>query len=100
MAQIGGEAVDDLGAPAVRLMALADRPADLPIQADQFPIDRQRGPDLRGADAFLQVAEQLLVALGDKRALTPRTLPRTILSHRLAPSSRPPSVVSLSSSSL
>ena len=50
--QIGGELFNHRLAPALGLLPLHDQPADIPVQADQFPVDRFEGFILGGADGF------------------------------------------------
>jgi hypothetical protein len=36
----------------------------LPVECDQLPIDGERGAELSGADALVEPAQKLLVAVG------------------------------------
>ena len=56
LAEIGGEAVDDLGAPSGFLLALKDDFSGMPVGFDDDGIGREHGPDARA----LQVAFDLL----------------------------------------
>ena len=40
-AEIGGETVDDLGAPSLSVLALEDLVPDLPVELDQLAVDRE-----------------------------------------------------------
>jgi len=62
-AEIGGEPVDDLRAPAGGGLAVEDLPANLPVQAREFPVEAQRCPEPRPPDRLLQLREQDGVAL-------------------------------------
>jgi hypothetical protein len=44
--------------PTFVLLPLGDGSTDVPIQADQFRIDCERGPNLGGADAMLDIREK------------------------------------------
>ena len=59
------QAVNGPASPTLRLLATHNCPADIPIELDQFPIDRQRRFDLGGADAGLDVGEHGGVVGGD-----------------------------------
>lgn len=50
-AQVGGEPVDHLGAPALGGLALQDVAPDLPVEEHQFAVDSQRGALLGRVDA-------------------------------------------------
>jgi hypothetical protein len=41
--EVGGETVDDLGAPTLVLLAREDLPADTPVELDQLLVDGKRG---------------------------------------------------------
>ena len=56
-AQVGGEPVDHLGAPAVRCLAFANVVADLPIEADQLAVHGEGGAQPRLANPGFQVGE-------------------------------------------
>jgi hypothetical protein len=60
--KVGGEAVDDFGAPAFRLRAGKDVAADFPIMQDEFGIGRERGLELGGADPFFDAGDQAVVS--------------------------------------
>ena len=61
--QIGGELFHHHLASALGLLPLHDQPADVPVQADQFLVDRFEGFILGGADALLDLGEQARVLL-------------------------------------
>ena len=60
--QIGTEPVDDMRAPTFPLLPCEDVAADGPVEQNKFCVDRERGLDLRGADAGLQIVEPRGVA--------------------------------------
>ena len=63
-AQVGGQAVDHLGAPAVRGLAVADVAADLPIEADQLAVHGEGGAQPSLANPGFEVGEPGGVAGG------------------------------------
>ena len=60
--KIVGEAVDDLRSPTLASLPDEDVAADRPVEQNQFPVDRERRPDLCAADAGLELLEKLRVA--------------------------------------
>jgi hypothetical protein len=62
-AQVMRQPVDHLGTPTLLGLSCKNVATDLPIQPDQFPINRQRRTLLRTVDAPLQVAQPVSVAL-------------------------------------
>ena len=61
------------GAPALTLLLLGDDSADVPIEADQFGIGGERGPNLGGADALLDIREKRRIVrrhIGPVHAIT------------------------------
>ena len=54
--QVGGQAVDDLGPQPSSLLPAEDVAADLPVQQDEFAVDREGGPDLRRLNPALDRA--------------------------------------------
>lgn len=63
--QVPGELVDDLRAPPLLGLPREDALPDVPVQQHQFPVDGQRRPRLRAADAAFQVPEQRRVIVGE-----------------------------------
>jgi len=63
-AQVGGEPVDDPGAPALRVLTLQHGVAQAPVQGEQFSVDGPLGAPTGGRDGALEVLEQLAVAVG------------------------------------
>jgi hypothetical protein len=57
LAQVMGQALDDLTAPSLLGLAVEDVPAYLPVEPEQFGIDRQRGTLLGGVDATFEVGQ-------------------------------------------
>lgn len=57
-----GQAFDNLRAPPMLLLSGQDVPADLPVQAQHFGVDRQRRALLRTVDPSLELDEPLAVA--------------------------------------
>ena len=56
--QIGGELFHHRLAPTLNILPLHDHPADIPVQADQFLVDRLEGFVLGGADALFYLAQK------------------------------------------
>lgn len=77
--EVAGELVDDLGSPAPLLLPQQDVPADAPVEQDELAVDGERGLDARGADAPLELLEELAVAVWRRGevAAHPSSLPRT-----------------------
>jgi len=63
-AQVGGEPVDDPGAPALGVLTLQHGVAQGPVQREQFRVDGPLGAPAGGCDGALEVLEQLAVAVG------------------------------------
>src|SRR5271166_5289084 len=59
-----GQALDDAAAPALAFLALDDALAGVPVQFDQLAVGRDGRLDLGGADAFLEVFEESVIARG------------------------------------
>ena len=59
LAQVGGEPVDDLGAPAGALLALEDHPADVPVEQHHRRVRRHDDAQPLLLDALLDLAERL-----------------------------------------
>src|SRR5205809_2547548 len=51
--------------PPVRLLAIDDQPAEVPVELDQFPVHGEGHLQLRRADARLHLLERLRVARRD-----------------------------------
>ena len=64
--EVRRQAVDHFGAPAFPFLPVEDIAADLPVQQDQFPVDRQRCMELRSLNPALQVGQKLCVAVGSE----------------------------------
>jgi hypothetical protein len=58
-----GQALDDLTAPPLLGLVVEDAPADLPVEPEQFGVDRQRGALLGGVDATFEVGQPAGVPL-------------------------------------
>ena len=56
-AQVTGKAVDDFGSPALLSLAGEDVVAELPVESDEFAIDRERGAWLCLMNAGLEVRQ-------------------------------------------
>lgn len=56
--EVARETVDHLRIPAVRILPGEDLAPNLPIEAQKFTSDRERGPDLRIADPRLEVLQK------------------------------------------
>ena len=69
--KVGRQAVDDLGAPAFAILPLDDFPADVPVEANQFPAGGHCRPDLGSPDAIFQVFQQFGVARRQMPNATP-----------------------------
>jgi hypothetical protein len=64
LAQVMGQAFDDFAAPSLVGLAVEDVPADLPVEPEQFGVDRQRGTLPGGVDAVLEASQPVRVPLG------------------------------------
>ena len=64
LAEIRGEALDDLGSPAFAGLALEDVLTDGMIERDEFLIDRKRGPLAGGGDPGFEAFQPVAVAGG------------------------------------
>ena len=64
LAQVSGEPIDDLGAPALLFLAVQDVPPDRPIGHDQLGADPRGGPLAAGGDPAGDRVEQLGVPPG------------------------------------
>jgi hypothetical protein len=65
--QVPGQAVDDGVAPTLGLLAQDDALADVPVQPEEFAVDRDSRPELGGVDALLEVAQEGVITLGKRR---------------------------------
>lgn len=61
MAEIAGQPVDHLRPPSFPVLGGEDRSADLPVELDQFAVDRECGLDLGGADPGFEIGEKTLI---------------------------------------
>ena len=64
-----GKTVDNPGTPTLGSLPGENIPANGPIKEHQLAVDRERGPNLGGPDAALQVLEEFLVAGGELEAV-------------------------------
>lgn len=62
-AQVGGEPVDNAGAPALLALALEHRVAQAPVQPEQLAVDHPLSPPAGGGDRALELLEQVGVAV-------------------------------------
>ena len=58
VAEVAGEPVDHLRPPSFPLLGVEDRLANLPVELDQFAVDRECGFDLGGADPGFEIGEE------------------------------------------
>jgi len=63
-AEVGGELVDDPGAPALLPLAEEDFAPEVPVEQDEFAVHREGGAELRRLDAGFEVGQQALVGRG------------------------------------
>src|SRR5262249_18013801 len=83
--------VSDHGmAPAAGLLFLDDGPADVPVELDEFAVGGEGGAKAGGADALLELSEELLISLREQVAgpddLAFRLGPRAaLLGHQIPP---------------
>ena len=61
--KIGGQAIDDLGAPAFAFLASQDIAPNFPIMQDKLRIGCECGLDLRCADALLDGLDEAVIEL-------------------------------------
>jgi hypothetical protein len=61
--EVPGELVNDFRSPSLLPLPGENLPSDLPIEQNEFPVHRHRGPDLRRADLALHMSKKLLVAI-------------------------------------
>ena len=62
--EVFAQAVEHRVTPAVAFLACDDVSPDLPVERDELPVDSERRSKLSGADPFLDLTEERLVALG------------------------------------
>src|SRR5262245_21468971 len=55
----------DLPHPPARCRSTIDGPI-LPVELDELPVDREGSPELRRADVLFELAQELVIALGDQ----------------------------------
>jgi hypothetical protein len=60
-AEVGGEAVDDLGAPSFPPLAVEDVAPDLPVELDELAVDRERGASAGSRGPGLDLGKELRV---------------------------------------
>lgn len=65
-AKVDGQAVDHIRAPSLLGLPLEDVAADLPVEEDHLAVGCQAGAELGRANAVLELAQELLLALGEQ----------------------------------
>jgi hypothetical protein len=67
--QVVCQPLDNLGAPALGILASEDLPAYRPVEEDQFPAHGKGGAELGGADAGFQLLEEFEVPGGHLKSV-------------------------------
>ena len=64
--EVRRQTVDHFRSPVFPLLPVENIAADLPVEQDQLPVDRQRRAKLRRANPPVQVGEKLSVTIGNE----------------------------------